>query len=444
MNTHLFRRMFSSRDTDTPVCSLKKATDKSVCVTTRRHFLRAAGVTLGLPFFESLAKAAIASPKRYAFIYTPNGYLQKAMMPEKLVSGYNPLSLTPTLQHLAPVKDDITFITGLDRQFVPGTGVHAQAGSCWLTSSAAQETLDGGFPTNITLDQIIAKHIGQETALPSLELSTNDFTDNKETKYFECVSWYGPGHAASTEKNPRAIFQRLFGQSKSGPARSILDTLLTQARSLEKRLGNDDRQKLGEYLESVRATEQRIQRAEAAAKRIGKPTLPEPAGIPEKRSEYLRLMAELFIHAFQNDLTRVATLLVDPERWDSPRIYDGIFDKPQNHHVLTHTKGDEAKEKLAQIDRFHMEFVAHVVQRLKAASLFDSTTLIMGSGISDGDQHDYADLQVVIAGGGWKRGHFHYEGQRPLADLWLTVANSAGVPCERFADSSGKVNELSL
>jgi len=273
----------------------------------RRHFLRASGVTLGLPFFESLAKATTATPQRFAFIYTPNGYLQKAMLPDKLVQGFNPLVLTPTLQHLTPVKDEITFITGLDRQFVPGTGVHAQAGSCWLTSSAPQETLDGGFPTNITLDQLLAKQIGQDTALPSLELSTNDFTDNKETKYFECISWYGPGYAANTEKNPRAVFQRLFGQGKGGPSRSILDAVLAQAHSLEKRLGSDDRQKLGEYMESVRSTEQRIQRAEAAAKRIGTPPLPEPAGIPEKRSNYLRLMAELFIHAFQNDLTRVAT-----------------------------------------------------------------------------------------------------------------------------------------
>lgn len=408
----------------------------------RRHFLRAAGVTLGLPFFESLARAAIAAPKRFAFIYTPNGYLQKAMMPENLISGYSPLSLTPTLQHLSPVKDDITFITGLDRQFVPGTGVHAQAGSCWLTSSAPQETLDGGFPTNLTLDQLLAKQISQDTALPSLELSTNDFTDNKETKYFECISWYGPGYAANTEKNPRAVFQRLFGQSKDGPSRSILDTVLAQAHSLEKRLGSDDRQKLGEYLDSVRATEQRIQRSEAAAKRLGKPTLPEPAGIPEKRSEYLRLMAELFIHAFQNDLTRVATLLVDPERWDNPRMYDGIFDKPQNHHVLTHTKGDEAKDRLAKIDRFHMEFFAHVVQRLKATGLLETTTVVMGSGISDGDQHNYGDLEVLIAGGGWKRGHFHYEGQRPLADLWLTMAHSAGRKQERFADSTGTLKEF--
>ncbi len=409
----------------------------------RRHFFRAAGIAIGLPVLESLGQAALgAEPRRFAFIYTPNGYLQNQLLPPQSAQGLQPLCLTPTLEPLARVQDDLTLVTGLDRQFVPGTGVHAQAGSCWLTSSAPQETLDGGFPTNLTLDQLIARRIGTDTALPSLELSTNDFTDNKETKYFECISWYGPGHAANTEKNPRSVFRRLFGQGHGGPQRSILDAILAQAHSLEKRLGGEDRQKLGEYLESVRSTEQRIQRAEAAARRIGKPTLPEPKGIPEKRSEYLQLMAELILHAFQNDLTRVATLLVAPERWDNPTLYDGLFDKPQNHHVLTHTKGDEAKDKLALIDRWHMEFYAHVVERLKATGLLDSTTLVMGSGISDGDQHNYADLQVLIAGGGWKRGHFHCEGRRPLADLWLTMAQQAGVKQQRFADSTGEVKEL--
>lgn len=415
----------------------------SVSNMNRRHFLRAAGVTLGLPFFESLARAsAPPPPPRFAFIYTPNGYFQKAIMPGQTRPGFSELQLTPTLRPLASVKEDITFISGLDRQFVPGTGVHAQAGSCWLTSSAPQETLDGGFPTNTTLDQVIARQTGADCALPSLELSTNDFPDNKETRYFESISWFGPGYAANTEKNPRAVFQRLFGQGRGGPAQSVLDTVLASARDLEKRLGGADRAKLGEYLESVRATEQRIQRAEAAARRNARPPMPEPAGIPARRGDYLRLMADLFVHAFQNDLTRVATLLIDPERWDSPRMYHDVFDKPQNHHVITHTKGDEAKEKLAKIDAFHMEFYAHVVRRLKATELLASTTLVMGSGISDGDSHNYGDLQVLVAGGGWKRGHFHYEGKRPLADLWLTMARQAGVRLERFADSTGILAEI--
>lgn len=405
----------------------------------RRHFLRAAGVTLGLPFFESLTKAASATPQRFAFIYTPNGYNQAAFLPKKTGVDWE---LTPTLSPLAKVKDDITLITGLDRQFVGGTGVHAQCGSCWLTSSAPQETLDGGFPTNTTLDQVIARQIGADSLLPSLELSTNDHTDNKETRYHECISWYAPGYAANVEKNPRAVFQRLFGKPDGDATRSVLDAVMGDAKALNARLGRDDQEKLGEYLESVRATETRIQRAEKLAKQMRKPPLPEPAGIPETRGDYLRLQAELFVLAFQNDLTRVATLVIDPERWDSPRMFHGLFDKPQNHHVLTHTKGDEAKAAVAKIDSFHVDFYAHVVERLRATGLLDSTTLVMGSGISDGDQHNYADLEVLIAGGGWKRGHFHYEGKRPLADLWLTIAERAGVQRERFADSTGTLKEL--
>ena len=412
---------------------------------TRRHFLRGLGVTLAVPWLESLAAAAPA-PKRFAFIYTPNGYNQSAFLPKTIGMDWE---LTPTLKPLAEVKKHVTLITGLDRQFIGGTGVHAQCGSCWLTSSAPQETLDGGFPTNTTLDQLIARETGGATLLPSLELSCNDFTDNKETRYYESVSWFAPGYAANVEKNPRAVFQRLFGKPDADATRSVLDAVLADAKALEARLARSDREKLGEYLESVRATERRIEMAEKISARMKKPPIAEPEGIPEARGEYLRLQAELFVLAFQNDLTRVATLVVDPERWDSPRMFHGLFDKPQNHHVLTHTKGDEAKAVVAKIDRFHIEFYAHVIARLAAiregaGTLLDSTMLVMGSGISDGDRHDYTNLEVLIAGGALKRGHFHYEGKRPLADLWLTLGRQAGIQRQRFADSTGTLNELVL
>jgi hypothetical protein len=348
----------------------------------RRTFIRGAGVSFALPFLEAMSPrrsraAAMEIPKRFAFIYTPNGYNQKTFIPTKTGAEWE---LTPALSPLAKVKSDVTLVTGLDRAFVPGTGVHAQCGSCWLTSSPPNQTLDGGFPTNTSLDQLIARQIGNDTALPSLELSTNDFADNKETKYFESISWYGPGYAANTEKNPRDVFRRLFGQAKGGPARSVLDVVLADATALRTRLGRDDQSKLDEYLDSVRATERRIQLAEKAAARIGKPPMAEPKGVPERRDDYLHLMGDLIVHAFQLDLTRVATLVVDPERWDSPRMFHGVFDKPQNHHVLTHTKGDEARDKLTQIDRFHVAQFAYVVEKLKGireaeGTLLDHTTV---------------------------------------------------------------------
>jgi hypothetical protein len=415
----------------------------------RRAFLRSAAGWLALPWLESLCRAeqkADSPPRRFAFIYTPNGYNQETFLPRTTGPGWD---LPPALEPLAGLRDRVSLITGLDREFVPGTGVHAQCGSCWLTSSAPQETLDGGFPTNITLDQLIARQIGGDTPLPSLELSCNDFTNSKETKYFESISWYGPGHAATTEKNPREVFQRLFGRPDGDVLnRSVLDKVHADAQRLARRLAAGDREKLNEYLDSVRQTERRIQLAEQAAARIAEPPLAEPAGIPEHRGEYVRLMGDLIVHAFRLDLTRVATLVVDPERWDSPRMFHGVFDSPQNHHVLTHTKGDEAREKITQIDRFHVTLYADVVERLKGVSegdgtLLDSCCIAMGSGISDGDKHNYADLQVLLAGGLTPQvGHLHFPGRRPLADLWLTLAHTAGVARTRFADSSGTLKEL--
>lgn len=414
----------------------------------RRNFLRGLGVCLPLPWLEAAAPRAMARPpQRFAFIYTPNGYNQATFVPK--VTGAE-WELTPALEPLANLRQDISIVSGLDRTFVGGTGVHAQCGACWLTSSPPTETLDGGFPTNTTLDQVIARQIGGETALPSIELSCNDFTDSKETRYYECISWAGPGYAANVEKNPSAVFQRLFGTA-GRPTRSVLDVVMADAKALQGKLGRDDREKLEEYLESVRATEKRIELAEKAAKRMAKPPIPEPEGIPESRGDYLRLMGELIVLAFQNDLTRVATLVVDPERWDSPRMFHGVFDKPQNHHVLTHTKGDEAKAALTKIDRFHVELYAYVIERLRSiregeGTLLDSCCVVMGSGLSDGDSHKYSDLEVLVAGraGGLLQPgqHHHFAGQVPLANLWLTLAQSAGVNRERFADSTGIITKL--
>src|SRR6056297_3292219 len=244
----------------------------------RRHLLRsAAGGVLALPWLESLARGSESGtelPQRYAFIYTPNGYNQETFLPSSEGESWE---LAPALTPLESVRDQVSLLSGLDRQFVPGTGVHAQCGSCWLTSSAPQETLDGGFPTNTTLDQWLARQLGGDTPLPSLELSCNDFTNNKETKYFECISWYGPGHAAQTEKNPRAVFQRLFGKPDQDVLnRSVLDKVQEDARRLARKLSTEDREKLGEYLESVRQTERRIELAESASERIQELPMKQP------------------------------------------------------------------------------------------------------------------------------------------------------------------------
>lgn len=419
----------------------------------RRTLLRGAGASLAIPFLDAMIPASQATvtvtlPKRFAWVYIPNGVVQDAWHPNAAGADWE---ITPSLQPLADLKQYINVFTGLDRQFRGGTGVHAQAGCCWLTSSSPSEALDGGFPTNTSLDQIVARMSFDETLLPSLELSCNDHTNQKETRYFESLAWYGPGYAANVVKNPADVYARLF--DKPDPAtRSVLDVILEDARRLERRLGAADKQKLGEYLESVRSVEKRIEKADAivSAHNPGS-QLGRPQGIPDDRGAYIRLMGDLMTLAFQQDLARVATLLVDPERWDTPRMYHGVFDRPQNHHVLTHTRGDEAKESLQKIDRFHVEQFAYLVRRLSEitegdGSLLDNCLISFGSGMGDGRVHDYNNLPLITAGsagGAFKTGsHYMYDGKVPLANVWLTVLHSLGDHRESFADSTGTLSEV--
>ena len=416
----------------------------------RRTVLRGVGAAVALPLLEAMAPRASASagpapPRRACFVYIPNGVRLDAWFPTAEGPDFD---LPPTLEPLAPVRSEIAVFGGLDRAFVPGTGVHAQCGACWLTSSPPTEAKDGGFPTNVSLDQLIAREVGRDAPLPSLELSCNDHADAKETKYFESVSWYGPGHAAAAEKDPRAVFARLFGKPRGAAgSRSVLDLVADESRALRGRVGATDRRKVDEYLDAVRSAERRIQAA-GASPPAG---VAEPTGVPDDRGAYLRLMADLIVLAFRQDRTRVATLVVDPERWDSPRAYHGVFDEPQNHHVLTHTKGDQARDKVGKIDRFHVEQFAYLVKRLKETgegdgNILDRSAVVIGSGISDGDKHLYSDLPVVVAGraGGALRTGFYknHPGTVPLANLWLTLLRAFGGTRPRFADSTGVLTDV--
>jgi len=421
-------------------------------ILSRRTLLRGAGVAIGLPLLDAMipkrARAESVVPQRAAFIYIPNGVISDRWTPLQVGRDWQlPFSLEP----LAAVKDEITVVSGLNRSYVAGTQVHAQACACWLTSSPPSEVLDGGFPTNITLDQIIARHNGGDSLVPSLELSCNDFTNNQESRYFESISWQAPGFALTTEKNPQAVFDRLFGAPDPGlSGNGVLDVVLQNARDLRRRLGKDDQHKLDEYFESVRATELRIQRAEHSAASRSTPPLPRPTNIPEQRGDYLRLMGDLMRLAFQQDTTRVATLVVDPERWSSPRMFHGVFDKPQNHHMLTHDGSEAARQTVAGIDRFHMSFFAELIRSMRetresGGTLLDNSLLVIGSGLGDGQAHSYDNLPAVVSGraGGVRPGrHLHYEGRRPIADLWLAVLRAMNIHRDSFADSTGELSEL--
>lgn len=412
----------------------------------RRTMLRGIGASLALPLLDQM-HAAPTPPLRSVFIYIPNGVILKAWTPPETGPGY---SLPPSLAPLETVRDRVAVISHLDRTYVSGTGVHAQCGSCWLTSSPPTEALDGGFPTNISLDQILARKAGAETALSSIELSTNNHPDNKETRYFESISWLAPGYAANVEKDPRAAFARLF-ETKPAAPQSVLDAVIEEANALRANLGIADRAKLDEYLESVRSVERRIEFAEKAAARREKSAIPAPPSMPDDRGAYIRLMMDLIALAFEQHLTRVATLVIDPERWDSPRTYHGVLDKPEDHHGLTHANAAEAVEKLIKIDTFHVRQFAYFVERLAKAregerSLLDSCAVVMGSGLGDGSVHSYKDLPTLVAGnanGALRTGrHIAAPAGTPIANLWLTLLKIHGMEEDRFADSTGVLKDL--
>ena len=442
--------------------------------TTRRSLLRgAAGATVALPWLESLAKAdASQPPRRLAIFYVPIGVVRRGFFPREEnapIPGFRitqagisrdfelPLGvrrleqLTPTQQPLEQVKDKVTLITGMDRRFKPGTDVHAQCASCFLSSAAISDTLDSVYPLNRTLDHVVADHVGDSTPFRTLELSCNSHQDNKESIYFDNISWYKTGHVAPTLRDPRIVYRRLFGTQEHQAFRNVTDLVLEDARSMQRRLGATDRQKFIEYFDGIRTIEQQMDRLEKMKSKLAKVPLKEPADAHLPRGAYIRLMGDLMIAALQTGLTHVATLMIGPERWNTPFLYESLSDKPLSHHGMSHDQKDYLKE-LLQIDRFHMEQFAYLVERMDGiqesdgTSLLDNTIFTYGSGLGDGARHQCTELPIIVAGsgGGMLRTgqHLHCAKGTPLANLWLTHARIMGQNLKQFADSIAVVQEL--
>ena len=422
----------------------------------RRTVLKGAGAAIALPMLQAmrplktiaatLTSSSADVPKRIAFMYIPNGVISQHWLPQDSQTDWLE---SQTLQPLKSVRDDIVIINGLNRVYVSGEP-HSQAASCWMTSAQPWDRPDGATAINATLDQIIAKNMGGATPFPSLELSCNSFTDNMEPKLFDAISWYGPTHDARSENDPKKVFQRLFGDS-SHFNRSVLDTVLEEARTLKTRLGQEDQRKLDEYMESVRAIEKRLDHQSDSRSNLAGIKFDVPDEIPPNRGEYLRLMGDLMVLAFRTDQTRIVSLMVGPERWETPQIYDGVFDKPVQHHQMTHDDGFD--EDVALIDRFHITQYLYLINELKkhedseGRSLLDGTYFVLGSGLGDGNSHSYNQLPMIIAGGsahGIEMGRqVQCKKDTPLANLWLSLANEMGVELNEFADSSGRLSQYS-
>ncbi|MAH75091.1 MAG: hypothetical protein CBC62_02280 [Opitutia bacterium TMED102] len=441
----------------------------------RRSFLKgAAGASLSLPWLETIASAANSeTPQRLAVFYVPIGVVRRSFFPGESEAevpkfrgflggkrkqpdlykpGFQPIEWTPTLEPLKRVQEHITFITGLDRVYQNGTDVHAQCGSCFLSSAAPYEIKSSAWPLNRTLDHVVADRVGGQTPFRSLELSCNSHKDNVESIHFDNISWFGTGHVAPSMRDPQKVYRRLFGTRDAENFRNITDLVLEDARSLKRELGSEDRHKFNEYFDSIRTIEEQMEKMARMKTDLAKTTIEEPAAAYLPRGEYIRLMGDLMIVALQTGLTRVATMMIGPERWNTPYMFEGVFDKPRSHHQMSHNQ-TKFVDDLAKVDRFYMEQFAYLIEKMagikeaNGSTLLDNTFFTYGSGLGDGASHQYNKLPVIVAGrgGGKLRSggqHLNVPTGTPLANLWLAQAQAMGVKRDRFADSTAPLGQV--
>ena len=440
----------------------------------RRTLLR----TIALPLLDAMvptfsrAAARTASPCRMAFLYVPNGIMMDQWIP-RVAPGVTPLpaALPRVSELLAPFRDDILLLGGLTqdggRAHGDGPGDHGRAGANYLTCVHPKKTNGRDLQVGISVDQIAAQRLNGKTRLASLELGCEEGVqggscDNGYScAYSNSISWRTPASPNPAEIRPRAVFERLFGASdgETDPVKrqrqrryeqSILDLARDDARRLAAQLGAPDQRKLDEYLTSIRDVEKRIQAAEK------NPAPPLPAGvhvpdasIPPGLADHARLMMDLLTLAFQTDTTRVATLLLALEQ--SPRAYPEIG-IPEAHHGLTHHQGDQDKiAKVIEINLYHMRQFVYLLQKLKSTpdgdgTLLDHVMVTYGSGLSDGNAHDHANLPLVLAGRGCgtvRPGRLvRYPNETPMANLFRAMLDRMGVPVESLGDSTGYASGL--
>jgi hypothetical protein len=447
---------------------------------TRRAVLRGAGALLTLPAMESwspigsrtLAAASAAAtqpsaPVRLAFLYVPNGVNLAKWHVQGDGKDY---VLSPTLEPLAKLKDQFTLFSGLNHDKAnsngDGAGDHSRAAATYLTGCQAKKTGGADIRLGISVDQIAAAKVGRDTRLPSLELSTEGersagtCDSGYSCAYQYNLSWKNETQPIPPERNPRMVFERLFGfgaaegDTGAGAAdgqrrlgKSVLDFVLDEARSMRPRLNPADTRKLDQYFQGVREVEQRIERAEKTKAEV--PDARLIAGVPASYQEHIRVMFDLLVLAFQSDSTRVATFMLAHEGSNRSFAEIGV---PQAHHQLSHHRGAAEKlERIARIDRFYTEQLAYFLQRLKETreanhSLLDQCMVVYGSGISDGNQHLHSDLPVLVAGGGGGAlhpgRHIKLPDPTPMTNLYLALLERLGVRAERVGDSTGLLREV--
>ena len=428
--------------------------------------LRGLGTAIALPALSSfgggLARGATGGsvPTRMAFLYIPNGVNLDRWRPEGEGSDFR---FGPTLEPLAPFKDDVQLITGLAHRNgtagSDGAGDHARAAATFLTGARPRKTAGADLRLGISIDQVAANALGRETRFPSLELScdaarrSGNCDSGYSCAYQFNIAWRSENQPISPESNPRLVFERLFGAGKGAERaanlaarreahKSILDFVAADARSLHTQLAAADRRKLDEYLTGLREIERQITRFDAAA-----PTVPDrdlPDRPPPSYGDHLALLADMLVLAFQTDSTRIATFMFAHD--GSNRSFPDIG-VPDAHHGISHHQKDPVKlAKLGKIDRFYLRQLSYFMDKLKGikeggGTLLDNSMIVWGSGIGDPDRHNHDNLPVIVAGragGTWTTGkRIMLPGETPITNLYLSMLDRLGVRAERVGDSTG-------
>jgi hypothetical protein len=439
---------------------------------TRRTVLRGLGVSVALPWLDAMgsltswaqgAETKSPAPNRMIFIYVPNGKNMADWTPK--AEGAN-FDLPAILQPLEAHRSSFSVLTGLTadkaRPHGDGGGDHARALSAFLTGAQPRKTDGTDIRAGISVDQVAAARLADQTRLPSLELGcehgamAGNCDSGYSCVYSSTMAWKSATQPLPKEVNPKMIFERLFSTgsdteraARDARRKSILDFVKEDSQELTQQLGGNDKRKLDEYFTAVRELELRIARAEKLPP-VQAPDVKAPTGIPANYEEHIRLVYDLLVLALQSDLTRVATCVMANE--GSNRSY-GMIGVSEGHHDLSHHGNDaKKKEKLRDINKFHTTQLAYFLNKLKSikegdGTLLDHCMITYGSGNSDGNAHNHDDLPILLAGGGCgtlKQGrHIRYAKETPLNNLWLSLLDRMSLQVDSLGDGTGKLPNLS-
>jgi len=429
----------------------------------RRTFLRGVGTAMALPLLDAmipartaLAQTAANPTPHLGFIYFPHGAIMGQWTPK--TEGAN-FELSPILKPLAPFQKQLTVVSGLANRPAVSPAVHAITPGTWLSCVHPRASQDPfGGPT---VDQIAARHIGQDTPFPSLEVATEVHGGGGSCdrdfgcSYAGTISFRTPSNPLPMENDPRKLFQRLFGQGDTPEERkriskqysSVLDLVSQEAADLQRTLGPQDRAMVSDYLDTVREIERRVEKMDA--RDLSHVNIPDtPGGIPPTFEAHINLLFDLIAVAYQANMTRVFAFMMAAEVSGLTYNQIGVSDA---FHPLSHHNNEQAKmDKLVKIQTYHTDIFAKFLAKLQKmpggdGSMLDHSLILYGSNMSNSNAHNHDPLPTALVGG-WKsvKGgqHLKYPDQTPLANMLLTILDRAGVPEEKFGDSSGKFKEV--